>query len=152
MSPEPEHQDQPQLVDVFLRDIHFSRNLAFSLGDRGPAYSIDSGVEVELRGDGETAVVNLHAKLDFHLSEGQTEIPFDLSLVVTGVFAIDGVRATDEDLEGWLTFNGEHLLWPYLRSHVTTVTAASGLPSLTIYTIRIPRPHLGHDISSTVEL
>jgi preprotein translocase subunit SecB len=70
---------------------------------------------------------------------------FDLSITVSGIFSLSE-SLLEEELADWLEFNTEHLLWPYLRSEVAHLTAASGLPALTIYTSATPRPRLGEPV------
>ena len=57
---------------------------------------------------------------------------------VVGTFEWSHPEATDEDILGWIEFNTGHLLWPYLRSYVSMITGASGLPVLTLFSISVP--------------
>jgi len=68
--------------------------------------------------------------------------PFDLALDVHGIFVWNQeMFPPDEALaKGWLEYNGMYLLWPYLRSYVTMITAATHFPALTIYTMNVPQP------------
>ena len=132
-----------QIDEVFLAEVEFRRNLEFDFDLGSPTYSIPTKIEAELLDNRTQGLVRLHAEIKWHSLEGQPEEPFELSLVVGGLFQWLAPELDDEEIIGWLEFNGEHLLWPYLRSHISSITAASGLPPLTIYTIMVPHPTLG---------
>jgi preprotein translocase subunit SecB len=143
LPPDRPYNSLGQLVDVILRDVTFRRNLDWAWPEEGISYTVDSRTHGEVLGNREHARAHLEVGLDFHSEPEQSVQPFRLELVVTGVFEWSAPELSDEEIEGWISFNGEHLLWPYVRAFVSQITAASGLPTLTLYTIAVPRPHLG---------
>lgn len=144
MPPDGPYNTRGQLDEAFLSEINFSRNLDFNWGDaEGITYTIDSHVDAEVSDNREQGVARLYANFTFHYEGEEREPPFNLATTVTGRFVGFPPGLPDEEIEGWLTFNAQHMLWPYLRTYVSQITANSGLPALTIYTIGVPRPHLG---------
>lgn len=143
MPPEARGHPWGQLVEASLTEVNFKRNLASELDKVASHYSLDYRVDGTVSADRKYGVASLHASVVFHPEGEQTEPPFELSVAVTGIFEWTAPELVDEDIEGWLAFNGEHLLWPYLRSYIAQITASSGLPPLTIYTIGVPKPHFG---------
>lgn len=132
------------LIDVHLGGIEFARR-----DDWEPdsvQYAVVSEIGAELANDRASVKATLAAEINWHRpgDDGeQVEGPFDLSIDVVGVFSWAEPDQTDEDIVGWVEFNAQHLLWPYLRSYASTITAASGLPVLTLFTISVPYPALG---------
>lgn len=144
MPPDRTYNTWGQLAEASLTEIKFRLNPDF-VWERdadGARYSIDSHVEAAVADDRAHGAARLRASFTFH-NDDDHDVPFDLELEVTGQFVGFQPDLPDEEIEGWLTFNAQHLLWPYLRSYVSQITGNSGLPSLTIYTIHVPRPHLG---------
>ncbi len=146
----PERHVRGQLLAVYLTELNFRRNFEFDLERHDPSYGVETTTRVEVAADLASAVAHLEASIAWFFDEDTEERlaedrqhPFDLSLTVTGMFDWMETTYSEEDIAGWTEFNAEHLLWPYLRAHVSTITAASDLPPLTIYTIAIPRPRLG---------
>ena len=130
---------------MVLSGVNFRRNLEFDFERvEGVSYTLDSKVEAEIAPAREHAYAHLHVEFNLHVEGEDPDPPFELSLVVTGMFGGFAPDLPDEEIEGWLSFNAEHLLWPYLRAYVGQITIAAGLPPLTLYTISIPHPHLGH--------
>jgi preprotein translocase subunit SecB len=132
-----------QLTEAYLRSVHFARHEDFEW--EALRYTLDSETKAELAGDRQSVRVTLRAEIHWHRQDDgeQSEGPFDLKLEVGGEYAWDRPDLTDEDIVGWVEFNSQHLLWPYLRSYVSLITTASGLPALTLYTITAPHPTLG---------
>ncbi|RKQ90459.1 preprotein translocase subunit SecB [Solirubrobacter pauli] len=141
--PPESHNSQGQLLDAVLSEVHFRRNLDFDWDKGGVSYVLNTRTEAEVSDDRDHGRVHLHVDVNFQREEGQDEDPFEIKLVVTGMFAWLQPDLPDEEIRGWLSFNGEHLLWPYLRAFISQLTTAAGAAPLVIYTIGIPRPHLG---------
>jgi hypothetical protein len=101
--------------------------------------------------EGLTAAIRLNAVVEFaHPADESAEesdqtgpgpVPFEIELALHGTFSWDSAEMPDDDLaRGWLEYNGMYLMWPYLRSYVAIITGMSHLPSLTIYTMNVPKP------------
>jgi hypothetical protein len=98
--------------------------------------------------------VRLQASIEWHRvddEEADFDPPFTLDIEVTGQFAWRRGTAPDERMAKlWLEYNGQYLLWPYLRQYIAAVTTASNIPVLTIYTMNVPeRPSLDEDSSES---
>lgn len=140
----PESSVPGRLIEVFLDEAHFDRHLGYTFPEEGTVtYTVDTGINAELNDDRNLARVRLTAAIRWAHNGERVDGPFDLHLVIGAWFDWAFPDRQDEDIYGWLEFNSTHLLWPYLRNYVTTLTALSGLPPLTIYTISAPRPNLG---------
>jgi preprotein translocase subunit SecB len=138
------------LQDVFLAKVAFERKFAFQFPDKGLAYTIETGTSTEFISDDRRSVrADLVAKVTWQYPNETEEIdgPFDLILTIGSVFAWQYPETSDEDILGWVEFNAQHLLWPYLRSYVSMISGASGAPPLTIYTIQAPSPTIGESRS-----
>jgi preprotein translocase subunit SecB len=141
-----------QLDSVILREVSFSRNLGFDTEKGGVYYTLDAWTEGHATEDHRHGMTDLHLRVEWHDEQDeQTEGPFDLELIVSGFFEWGAPELQTDEIEGWLAFNGEHLLWPYARSYVSQITTEAGLPPLVIYTIGVPRPHLGRTDESATE-
>jgi preprotein translocase subunit SecB len=130
----------PELPNVWLASLRFEENLDFDRGARSAPldYRINSDITVDdlhrAGEDDEThAVATMSASIDW-----SEEGPFTVEANIRGLFVWDN-STIDEDLaRSWVEYNATHLFWPYLRSYVTTITALSSFPSLTIYTVSVP--------------
>jgi len=135
-----------QLHAEFLTALEFRRNSGFNPDELDRwVYGVRTESTADLVHDDDvTGIVELEAEIVWSPDEDEPEPPsgeppFSLSLTLTGVFAWLG-NPDDDDAKLWLEVNGEHLLWPYLRAHIASITAASDLPALTIFTLGVPRP------------
>jgi preprotein translocase subunit SecB len=154
LPPDPAVHVRGQLLTVSLSELDFRRNPEFDIERHNASYSVDANVDVEVADDLRSAVATLRASIEWLFPETAEDRqgPFEISLVLTGMFAWMAESTTKDDIAGWIEFNAEHLLWPYLRAQIVSVTAASDLPPLTIYTIAVPRPRLGKaDVPEEIE-
>lgn len=137
-----------QLDGVWLTSVTFAENRLLD-PDRKPTYSLTHTTDVDLFDDEDgnpLGLLELHAKVDWAADvDGEpVEPPFELALTVVGIFAFNPQRQRDERFaSAWLDYNGVYLLWPYLRTYISTITGLSTLPPLTIYTMRVPNPPVG---------
>jgi preprotein translocase subunit SecB len=136
-----------QLSNCWLSRLAFVENESVNVEGNAATYSVAYTHEIEIDevapedGEQSWALLRLNAEIEWrHPEEAEFERPFELSLTINGVFSWDPGVANRELVEAWLEWNGVYLLWPYLRSYITMITAASGLPALTIYTMRVPDP------------
>jgi hypothetical protein len=147
-----------QLEEVWLGAVAFRENPSFDMSIHGGIeYFVNESTEIEftLTEEGEVpqALLRLGAEIEWRgypAEDGDElkppdEIPFDLSLTIVGRFSLSKLDRDEEFLRAWLEYNGVYLLWPYLRQHVAQITGAGSLPTLTIYTMRVPRPPAGPD-------
>jgi preprotein translocase subunit SecB len=137
-----------QLQDVWVERIRFEEDATFDRADTANvSYFVEPKVEIgELR-DGDdgslSSAVRLSAEVRFARDdEIEGALPFELDISVVGSFEWSGeTKPADAKLApAWLDYNAMYLLWPYLRAHIATVTSASRLPTLTIYTMNVPNP------------
>lgn len=133
-----------QLVDVFVAQLKFSLNADYGWDDDQLRYAVESDTTAAISDDRESVVGTLRATIKWYRGSEteQVEGPFELEIAISGKFDWAPPNLTDEDIRGWVEFNTQHLLWPYLRSEISTMTAAAGLPQLHIYTIKVPQPRL----------
>jgi hypothetical protein len=137
-----------QLIEVFLAEVHFRRNPEFDYDEHAGAASffVESMTRADVsdeRTEGETA---LEASVKWRATDGSdTPIvqPFDINVTVVGRFEWQTPDMEVDEIRAWLEFNGEFLLWPYLRGYVGQITAQSDLPALHLPTLSLPRPRLG---------
>lgn len=133
-----------QLVGVWLKAIDFEENEDFDPERHQVTYSlnVDHETDTEL-GEGKGSVIEVSLSLEWEAADAEkvSPPPFDLTVVVHGMFEWQEPR--DEDFRrGWTDYNGVYLVWPYIRSFVATVTAFSLLPSFTVPTLAVPRPEV----------
>lgn len=152
MSPDHPYNAHGQLTEVVLTEVNFRRNASFDISDTTVSYSLDTGIRTEISSAHGQGMAHLNAELGWHAADERIDGPFELALVVTGIFEGFAQDLPDEEIDGWLSFNGEHLLWPYLRAYISQLTVASGLPQLTIYTVAVPRPHFGVEDAVALEV
>jgi preprotein translocase subunit SecB len=133
-----------QLVDAFVSKVAFEKNWGYD-PDRADelSYGIESSTTGSVGESGKSGLVILKAEVEWTSEAEDLQPPFSLQVEVAGVFALRMQGLEEDEIRDWLEFNGEHLLWPYLRAAIQSVTASSDLPPLTIYTIGVPRPRLG---------
>jgi preprotein translocase subunit SecB len=68
--------------------------------------------------------------------------PFDIKVQLVGIFEWYEERWPQEEVQEWIRYNAETLMWPYLRAYIQQTTAASDVPQLTIYTLGVIRPRI----------
>jgi preprotein translocase subunit SecB len=140
----PEPSSPGRLLEAFLDELQFRRHRDFAFPEQGIVYGVESDTNAELLDDRTRAFVRLAAEIHWTSHEGDTvDGPFAMQITVGGLFAWQYPDRSDEDIVGWLEFNTTHLLWPYLRTYIASITATAGVPPLTIYTITAPNPILG---------
>jgi preprotein translocase subunit SecB len=135
------------LVGAWLAHVRFEDNREFPSAEQGDvSYTVDSEVDVQDFHRDETnnethAYMLLQASIAWYRDDDLLEResgPFVLALGVRGFFVWDSSIVSEEEARAWLTYNGRWILWPYLRTYMTSVTSISRLPPLTIYTLDVP--------------
>jgi preprotein translocase subunit SecB len=131
-----------QLRDAFLSRVEFSRNFEFEFGENDITFGVAIESSSRPGSAPESWFLDLTADLEWYFEDGETSpaVPFDLTLTVSGAF--EWLGETDHagllSAEDWLLYNGEVLLWPYLRSYVQQITGASDMPAVVLYTMGVP--------------
>lgn len=92
----------------------------------------DREIDIDLE-DGE-ATIKLECKVFKNYKDDNK--PFYLEVVIIGFFKFKG-DLSESKIENLLEINGTAILFPYLRSLISTITINSGLPALTIPLINI---------------
>ena len=62
--------------------------------------------------------------------EKTNRFPINLKVRITGLFEIEG--ATEENIKTFLKTQGTQMLYPYLRTLVSTITAGAFMPAITL--------------------
>lgn len=61
------------------------------------------------------------------------KFPIDLIVGIKAIFTLDNVEEEDnKDIENFLKLQGVHILYPYLRSTVSSLTSISMLPPIVL--------------------
>lgn len=143
-SPEPQSdRSAGQLLNAWLDSVEFEANPEYVADGRVVRYHLDFKHAISVHEEGNRAVVGLTIKVGWRDAEDQELTPphpFRLELAVAGLFEWERAEVDRDTFEAWLEWNGVYLLWPYARSYITSLTAASPVPPLTIYTLRVPDP------------
>lgn len=126
-----------QLRSAWLAAVEFRKNDKFDFDTHVAEWSLeldDSDVGVEES----RSVARVTVTIRWEPIEGEPfETPFDLSVTVEGCF--EWYDDYDDDYRrGFTEFNGVYLLWPYLRSYVSMITGAAGLPPFYLPTLTVP--------------
>lgn len=135
-----------QLATVWLQAISFEENEEFDPDLHEVTYSLDVDHETRLSTDPERlnrTFLEISLSVDWEPTdaEGMSPAPFALKVVAQAFF--DFPPPGDQDqMRAWTDYNGVYLVWPYLRSWVSMVTALSILPAFTLPTLAVPRAEL----------
>lgn len=131
-----------QLLDVWVDAVRFERNYRYDEDDADKlSYSVDVEIDATVAPTREGGIVTMTAAVEW-MSDEEVEPPFELAMTLNGLMEWQELETDVEDIKRWMKFNGEHLLWPYLRTYFQTVSGWSDLPSITLYTIGVPRPRV----------
>ena len=64
---------------------------------------------------------------------------FELSIVTESVFNFDEDADVNELIESMFTLNAPAIVFPYIRAYISSLTALSGMPTLTIPTLNLSK-------------
>jgi preprotein translocase subunit SecB len=146
LASDPHLAARGQLTDVYLVGLEFRRNPDFDFeSDASDAkYHVETDTTASVSDDHTFGRTEVTASIHWAtVDEQPVEYPFDLHITLVGDFEWRAPDMPADEIESWLAFNAEHLLWPYLRAYVAQITGMSDLPPLTLYTRTPPRPRLG---------
>jgi preprotein translocase subunit SecB len=106
------------------------------------SYRVATSTSAEAR-TGQRPTVELEAELEWVDADGvECSGPFNLTVAVQGDFDVSAGPREPDEIEELLRFTGRYLLWPYVRSYVSAVTALSSHPPLTLFTLQVPAPRV----------
>jgi preprotein translocase subunit SecB len=131
-----------QLEHCWVSKINFVENEHFTPSEESVRYNVDHSSRSDFNEKADSALLHLDVAIKWTHSDdaGDFTPPFVLDLTVTGLFEWRESMHDPALREAWLEWNGVYLLWPYLRACVAQITTISSLPTLTIYTLRVPDP------------
>lgn len=95
---------------------------------------LDFSLNCKFENKGDIFIVSLECFI-FEDAENKNK-PFSLTIVITGFFKFQ-VDLSEEKQRNMLTVNATAILYPYLRSIVTTITGNSGFPPLILPLINV---------------
>jgi len=64
---------------------------------------------------------------------------FEISIVTESVFNFDEDADVNELIESMFTLNAPAIVFPYIRAYISSLTALSGMPTLTIPTLNLSK-------------
>ncbi|QVK18633.1 protein-export chaperone SecB [Mycoplasmatota bacterium] len=121
-----------QFLGYFVREMNFLRN------DNFKSEKINLNMKFSKNTtylENNKVKLNVNAKL---FEDAVTKnYPFSLSLVVTGVFQYNHINIDEDKKREMLEQKLLDILYPYIRSIVSTITMTSNLPPLYLPTLNI---------------
>lgn len=93
------------------------------------------GTEMEFRIEPNAQVANDKMNLTLEVEVNDKEQNLMLNLRVVGFFRYDGEQV--KEINQFLYLNGPAILFPYVRSYVSNITALSGLPPIIMPTLNM---------------
>lgn len=119
------------LKNYIVKTIRFSINEEFKPPKNAPIL-IDPEYERQIRKvDDNNACVNLL----FSIKNEKNDLPFSIEIDIEGLFQLDGWE--NPEINSIMTTNTVAILFPYLRSIVSMVTANANIPPYTIPVMNI---------------
>jgi preprotein translocase subunit SecB len=82
-------------------------------------------------------IIQVGIKLEVKGKEGQ-ETPFDMRVVMSGVFKVDETKFAKANIDDWANRNAPFILYPYLREQAYTLTVRCGFPGMIIPLLEVP--------------
>ena len=120
-----------QFHNYRVNRVVFESNESFTEGTVNVDFSINREVAIELP----NASVTL--SIDVFKDAKEKNYPFSMSLSITGYFTIEG--ESEETAQKLAEMNTVAILYPYIRSIVTTYTAQANVSPLILPTINVIR-------------
>lgn len=121
-----------QFMDYVVDYVEFKSNPKFHQNNVKINFSLDKNTRYS---DDGLMLVSIHA--DVFKDPEENNYPFSIKLMLTGIFKFDeSQERTDKE---YLAFekNAIAILFPYLRSLITTYTANSNMPTLVLPPINV---------------
>lgn len=121
-----------QFLGYFVREMNFLRNDNF----KGQKINLNMKFSKNT-----TYLENNKVKLNVNVKLFEDAVtknyPFSLSLVVTGVFQYNQINIDEDKKREMLEQKFLDILYPYIRSIVSTITMTSNIPPLYLPTLNI---------------
>jgi preprotein translocase subunit SecB len=119
-----------RFIDFSVDFISFARNYDFQTNDPIP---LDCELNHKIAYQESEAHVSLAANLFKNAVE--KKYPFKLSVGITGIFEVEDIK--DAEQKKLLEINATTILFPYLRSLISTITVNAQLPALNLPPVNI---------------
>lgn len=87
--------------------------------------------------DDKNHIIRVGIKLEVKGKEGQ-ESPFDMKVVIGGVFKVDETKFEKANIEDWANRNAPLILYPYLREQAFALTVRCGFPGIILPLLEVP--------------
>lgn len=121
-----------KFINYYVNNVEFYNNELFEEG----TIEIDMKMNKDIKyldDDENTVLVTVNAKI-FEGAE-KNNYPFTMNISITGIFQIEDI--TDEHSKELAEVNSIAILFPYLRSLVSTYTANANVPPLILPPINV---------------
>lgn len=82
-------------------------------------------------------IIQVGIKLEVKGKTGH-EAPFDMRVVMSGVFKVDETKFAKANIDDWANRNAPFILYPYLREQAYTLTVRCGFPGMIIPLLEVP--------------
>jgi preprotein translocase subunit SecB len=87
--------------------------------------------------DEKNNIIQVGIKLEIKGKKGQ-ESPFDMKVVIGGVFKVDVTKFAKANIEDWANRNAPLILYPYLREQAFALTVRCGFPGIILPLLEVP--------------
>lgn len=131
-----------RFIDYYVNKIEFYNNDGFDDDSVEIDFNIEREIEY-LEDENNTFLVTLNSKI--FESAKENNYPFSMNISLTGIFEIDDSDA--ENVRDFAEINSIAILFPYLRSIVSTYTANANVAPLILPPINIVKM-IREDITS----
>lgn len=87
--------------------------------------------------DEKNHIIQVGVKLEIGGKE-EKEAPFDIKIVISGVFKVDETKFAKAHIDDWANRNAPIILYPYLREQAFALTARCGFPGIILPLLEVP--------------
>jgi preprotein translocase subunit SecB len=81
-----------------------------------------------LTDDEETAIIELSCRIEPELDDKDQEELFEIYVKLVGFFGLEGISSESDELDDLLSINATAILFPYLRSAISSITQVANIP------------------------
>lgn len=128
-----------QFLKFLVRESHISFN---EIGEYKIALDFNAHAVVE------QSVTKYHLFIQTKVKEDDDK--FNIDVVAEAIFDYDGEIAIDDLKNGLFTKNAPAIVFPYIRAYIASLTALSGVPTLSLPTLNLTK--LGEDLMNNIEV
>lgn len=75
---------------------------------------------------------------------------FHIDLITEAIFSYPKEADVEEYKNGYFIFNAPAIVFPYIRAYISSLTALSGMPTLTLPTLNLTQ--LGETLKTNIEV